>query len=456
MRTLYVKIFLAFWLAMLLIGASLLVLTMTTESWRAEQQSRERYLRQLARDLVWVYESRGEEGLDATVARLEQSQKIRVFLFRGPIPLQTVTPVPASISHMASEAVYTGEIQRRFGPGSRWLGLPTSSGYVLVYGQRAPSQLQRLLSPRRIGLRALVTLVFGGLICFLLARSLTAPIRTLRAATHRFSEGDFKARVGGELGRRRDEIADLGRDFDQMAERIEGLMNGQRRLLRDVSHELRSPLARLTVALELARASCPPEAAGPLDRIELEANRLNGLIGQLLTLAALESGADASEKGPVDLKVLVEEVADDADFEAQHHRRTVRVARAEPLTTHGSETLLRQAVENIVRNALRYTAEETAVEITLERSPTQQGPGALLTVRDHGPGVPEEALPHLFEPFYRVAEARERQSGGTGIGLAIAERAVVAHGGAISATNAPEGGLLVRIRLPLTVSGESA
>jgi two-component system, OmpR family, sensor histidine kinase CpxA len=267
----------------------------------------------------------------------------------------------------------------------------------------------------------------------------------LRAATRRVAGGDLKARVGPAIGKRRDELADLGRDFDLMAERIESLMMAQHRLVSDISHELRSPLARLGVALELARQRAGDEAKSPLDRIEREADRLNELIEQLLTLSKLEIGNQPAPGRPVDLELLVRQIASDADYEARDRNRVARVVASESWVTTGSEELLRRAVENVVRNAVRYTAENTEVEISLRREPPSL---AVITVRDHGPGAPESSLMDIFRPFYRVADARDRQTGGVGLGLAIAERAVKLHGGTVSASNAPDGGLIVEIKLP--------
>jgi two-component system sensor histidine kinase CpxA len=255
------------------------------------------------------------------------------------------------------------------------------------------------------------------------------------------------------LGKRFDETAELGRDFDRMAARIEALLTTQRRLLRDISHELRSPLARLNVALGLARPKAGPEASPALDRIDREAQRLNDLIGQLLTLAALEGGGEMGKPTRVDLRELVCEVVGDADFEALSFNRSVRLEEEEPLTVTGSAPLLRSAVENVVRNAIRFTAEGTSVEVRLSLREAPHGAVARIAVRDHGPGVPEEALTSLFEPFYRVAEARDRQSGGAGIGLAITQRAVTLHNGTVRAANVPGGGLEVVLELPLDGTG---
>lgn len=296
---------------------------------------------------------------------------------------------------------------------------------------------------------ALVSFFVGGLVCLGLAWHLTAPVRRLRAAVQQFAGGELTARVWA--GRGGDEITALGRDFDIMAERIEGLMTAQRQLLRDISHELRSPLTRLNVALDLVMQRSGPEVKGVLDRIEREAVRLNDLIGQLLTLTKISTGGDLMLRGPVSLTRLVREIAADADFEAHMQHRSVRAVAEDELIIQGVEEILRQGIENVVRNAVRYTAEQTQVDITVSRRSGRSGDEVVIRVRDHGPGVPQSALSQLFLPFYRVADARDRQSGGTGIGLAITERAVHLHNGTVTAVNAQDGGLIVDIVLPITV-----
>jgi len=274
----------------------------------------------------------------------------------------------------------------------------------------------------------------------------------LREATRRLAEGDLSARTGASEKKRRDEVADLGRDFDAMAERMEILLTSQRRLLGDVSHELRSPLTRLSMALALARHHATSgnqnEVEVAFERITREKERLNQLIGQLLDLVRLESGEYSDVREILDLEKLVGEIADDADFEARQHGREVSIIHSTPCRVFGSHELLRRAIENVVRNAVAYTPPDTAVQIALD----VQREYSLLRVRDRGEGVPEESLSKLFEPFYRVAEARDRHSGGVGLGLAISARAVASHGGSILAANAAEGGLELEIRLPLATS----
>jgi two-component system sensor histidine kinase CpxA len=263
------------------------------------------------------------------------------------------------------------------------------------------------------------------------------------------ADGNLSARVSHRLIKRRDEIGYLGREFNLMAGRIESMVELQRRLLRDISHELRSPLTRLGVALELVRRKAGPEAGPGLDRIARESESINQMIGQLLALSRLESGTDRLNNVRVDLCALVRDVAGDADFEAQSRNRSVHVVACEDCVATGVVELLRSAIENVVRNAVHYTAEGTEVEITLRCEDVESKSFAVINVRDHGTGVPDEAIQEIFRPFYRVEDARDRQTGGTGLGLAIAARAVFSHGGTIKAANASGGGLVVEIRLPI-------
>ena len=306
------------------------------------------------------------------------------------------------------------------------------------------------------GLGILIGIISSGLVCYVLARYLTAPIVRLRAATQKLASGDLTARAGIPGSTRRDETAELVRDFDRMAERLQTLVSAQRRLLTDISHELRSPLARLSVALELARQRSGDDASSALDRIDREASRLNEMIQRLLTLVRLESGGDSLEKSPVHLEQLIQEIAKDAAFEAQNRHCQVEVEIVAGCVVSGNPSLLHSAIENVVRNAIRYTEEGTSVRIRLETEEDSGGSQAVVRVTDSGPGVPEDALEKLFRPFYRIDDARGRQTGGAGLGLAITARAVSLHGGSVRAINRPEGGLLVEIRLPLASHPKSS
>jgi two-component system sensor histidine kinase CpxA len=315
---------------------------------------------------------------------------------------------------------------------------------VLVSSVDRPPRVIDLLEHSALWPRLLAMALVVGLVSFALARYLARPVGALRDATRRLGVGNLEARVGSSVTRRNDEIGALARDFDAMAERLETLVGSQQRLLRDVSHELRSPLARLRVALELARQRGGEEAAEPLDRIELETTRLDELIEQLLLLERLQAGDHDREPETIDFGRLVREVVDDASFEAAPAGRSVRLAEAPTILIEGHVTLVRSAIDNIVRNAIRHSPDEGSVEVELEVVDGR----AQLRVRDQGAGVPEENLESLFEPFFRVADARDRRTGGSGLGLAIARRAIELHRGSIHACNVPGGGLEVVIELP--------
>ncbi|MCW8985738.1 MAG: ATP-binding protein, partial [Thermoanaerobaculales bacterium] len=321
---------------------------------------------------------------------------------------------------------------------------PESRILVVVGTLHRPPRPTDLLEPKALWWRLLLLALVVGALSLWLARYLSAPVGALRRATLRLSAGDLSARVGEPVNRRRDEIGQLANDFDAMAGRLENLVGSQRRLLRDVSHELRSPLARLTVALQLARDREGARAAEALDRIERETGRLDDLIGQLLLLERLEARAPDAEAVQFDLCGLLNEVVDDASFEASAANRVVELNANGRCPLLGYPALVRSAFDNVIRNAVLHTAEETAVEVSIGCGEA----GAEITIRDHGPGVPEEHLETLFDPFSRVADARERSTGGAGLGLAIARRAVEVHDGTVTARNHPDGGLEVVITLP--------
>jgi two-component system sensor histidine kinase CpxA len=297
-------------------------------------------------------------------------------------------------------------------------------------------------------IRIAIALAISGVLCFVFARYMTSPILKLGNAVRQFARGDLSVRVGPQLGGRRDELSILARDFDNMAERIESLLNSQRNLLRDVSHELRSPLARLNVALELCRQGKGTDAGKYLDRIAREAEKLNEMIGQILAYNRMDSGASGLKIEKLDLEALIRGIAADAQYEAESRGRQISLT-TEQCTIEGDREILRRAIENVVRNAISYTAGHSAVEISQKCFFEKDKNCALITVRDHGPGVPEKDLERIFHPFYRVDAGRGSETGGTGLGLAITESAVRAHNGGIRALNAPDGGLVIEITLPL-------
>ncbi|HKR00002.1 MAG TPA: ATP-binding protein [Pyrinomonadaceae bacterium] len=456
MRSLFLKIFLWFGLALLLVNLGLFVMFLLTAP-------RNRPLRGPSAAALGIYaqtaadtfERDGKSGLSDYLSRVESASGVRAVVFNENGEELSGRAAPMGARELASKA--SQSTRPNFSATERDLAAfmaRSASGrpYTLVAGMPGPPPPP----PGPFGLEMgrsvqhlLLALFIGAALCYWLARYLTAPIVKLRATTRELADGNFNARVGPELTRQKDEIGHLGRDFNLMAERIESLVMAERRLLADISHELRSPLARQRVAIAIARRRATPEAASAIDRIESEAESVNEMLSQVLTLSRFESGTDGLRTTAIDLPALLEKVADDADFEAKGRDRSVRVTESEPCATTGVFELLRSAVENVVRNAVHYTAEGTEVELALRCEGGEAEKYAVIRVRDHGAGVPDEAIEKIFRPFYRVEDARDRETGGTGLGLAIAARAVRLHGGTIQAANAPDGGLMVEIRLPI-------
>jgi two-component system sensor histidine kinase CpxA len=474
MRSLFVKIFIWFWLAMVLVSATLVVSVIITQSKTADERMRSfvgTVMPLQAQRAAEVFDREGQTGLVRHFREMEQVGRLHGRLFDAAGQNVLGNASDDGTRELVLLAGRTGRPEFQSGTTGRVVAQraegPSGREYVLVTERPRPPfpfPLPFLVpfGPRRpeLGAQALhllTVLLVAGVVCFWLARYITTPVVRLRAAARRLASGELSARVGPALGNRRDELADLARDFDFMAGRIESLVTSERRLLRDISHELRSPLARLNVALGLARQRAGASANGALDRIGCEADRLNTMIGQLLVLARLETGVERIEGVPVDLGRLVRETASDADFEARSLNRAIRLVKCADCKVIGTEALLRSAIENVLRNAARYTAEGTEAEVELSVLATGRASSAVIRVRDHGPGVPEPALNEIFRPFYRLGDDRGRQTGGTGLGLAITERAVRLHGGTVTAFNADDGGLVVELSLPIFASvGEAS
>ena len=449
---LFLKIFLWFLAAVSLMVVVLMFVTRTFQTEpmvsRFERSTRNQ-LTVYGGTASQIVNAEGEEGLRKFLSRLKDLEPPRqVSLVADDGKVFFGDPVDApEVGEVTTRTKASGQVETDFNSEERTVGaapvnFPDGRRMVLVFQweRQAPPSLfwGSTTALIRLGGILLVAIV----LCYLLAMYLTSPIRKLRGVTNELADGNLDTRISPGLGRRRDEIGDLARDFDVMAERIEGLITSQQRLNRDISHELRSPLARLNVGLEIAKQRSAPEMKPVFERLEGESTRLNDMISRLLTLSKLETGADDVDRVRLDFAELVRDVAADAEFEAQAKGKHVEVSSADSCPVIGSENLLRSAVENVLRNAVRYTPERTVVDVAL----TRENGHAILRISDHGGGVPEEELPNLFRPFYRVGEARERKTGGTGLGLAIAERAVKAHKGNIAARN-HNGGLQVEITI---------
>jgi two-component system sensor histidine kinase CpxA len=455
MRNLFLKIFFWFWMTFLIVAVTLAAVTVITRSHEAMIARLSLYLPLEARHAADIYEREGKTGLRHHFDQIIKSGAIEPYLFdeswkdvlgRNP-PARAVEFAKAARENEPLINIFTG--QNGFA-AEQAIGA-SGQRYTTLVVTRTPSvaDLIRGLSLRTLfGLFAI--LLVGGLFCFWLARHIANPIVQLSEAAGRIAAGWLDTRSDQNIRSRCDEIGRLGVSFDRMAERIESLVRGQQRLFGDVSHELRSPLARLSVAEGLLRQCPPEERAEYLDRIALEVEHLDQLIGQLLTLARIDSGTDSSRKERVELSSLIQEVAVDGNFEAQTKCCAVKVDSMDVCMTTGAREQLRRAIENVVRNAIRYTQPSTDVEITMRKQCAPALSKAVIQVRDHGPGVSSEHLEKIFLPFYRIPTINGESTGGAGLGLAITERIVRTYGGSVTATNAPDGGLIVNLELSLT------
>ena len=472
-RSVFWPIFLWFWLAMLLLAAAVagtIFITDPNEFFPRQYNIPIQHLDRLASDSVEIYEKSGATALRAFLTSLpampvSARRNVRPRPERGLLmDLQTRRelsglPLPTDPSELVGRAEESADLQLERLLTEVVIARPVigpRSGHRYMFLLVRPRTSFLLPTTPQVWWQIAAAVAMSAVVCYGLTRYFVGPVRRLQTAARRLASGDLGARVGSspDLMHRRDEFSELAVDFDDMAARIESLLTAQRRLIADISHELGSPLTRVNVALGLAArkadSACQPELA----RIKLEAERLNDLIRQLLLLSELENQGSAEPMEAVDVHALVAEIAADAEFEAGSRRCRVRVtatdSQPDEMLVKGARHLLRSALENIVRNAVRYTGADSDVLIEL----TTRAAQAVICVRDRGPGVPNEALAHLFEPFYRVSEARDRQSGGTGLGLAITRQAIEAHGGTVRAVNHPEGGLLVEVELPRNERGE--
>lgn len=294
---------------------------------------------------------------------------------------------------------------------------------------------------------AISTILLITLLCFALAYHIALPIHRIQATARKVAEGDLKARVPASVSRRFDELAALAKDFNSMVGRLEVLIQTQRNLLNSVSHELRSPLARINLSLAILKRRSMPESDDMFQRLDRDVARIDLLMGQLLTLSRLEAGLSSGEKEDVDFAQLVEETVADSNFEAQASGKSVSFrTKGSVVLGNADPHALRRACENVIRNAVRFTQPGTNVEVDLEIDRSAPEPLVLLSVRDHGPGVPEDSLQAIFQPFVRI---NTEGTGGNGLGLAIAFEAIRLHRGTISATNLLPTGLEIDIRLPV-------
>lgn len=428
-RSVFAKIFLWFLVAMLSSIAALFVTQWVLSSTVRQDDPFVRTLRLQAELLRRGYESGGKAELVKLSGQLDGIfPGKRYFIDRQGLDLLTGDDK----SQLAAKAVVPSMFPRFSRPPA--VGLSVGDGkyrYLIEMTGRVPSLWSTIPY-------SLWILLFVGVLWYPFTKYLIAPVQQLRATVDRFGRGDLTVRTGST---RADEFGQVSRAFDQMADRIETLLTAERRLLQDVSHELRTPLSRLGFAIELARTSADREAS--LARIRKEVDRLSALVGQLLQVTRAEGDPGSRDMEDISLDGLLAEVAEDAAWEAEIRQVRISCRVAEPVHVLGDTELLRRAVENVVRNAIRYAPDNSTVEVTLARDHGH----AVIRVRDQGPGVAEQHLTEIFKPFFREDVSRTGATGGVGLGLAIVSRAINLHHGTVRAENA-QPGLMVEIELP--------
>jgi two-component system sensor histidine kinase CpxA len=451
MTSLYWRIFLSFWLALALILVGTVSVVVNGEQQRrfsrAWTQRAEIYAQ-----ATQTFESGGASALRDWLKgmhRADNSAPIFITDTSGQEMLGRSIPdylrePPERLA--ASHDVLLHPTLKGIGGPLVLVGPDARTYHVIVGPLRAgPHLFGELEMPAVSTATLVIALVVSAVVCFFLARYLVLPVDQLRRATRQIASGDLDVRVSPKLKGRHDELGLLAADLDTMSERVRNLLELKQQLLRDVSHELRSPLARLQLALSLARREEGSGVERHLARIGCEADRLEELIARTLKLARLERPMQGIERTQVDVAELLTNIVADVAIEADAHGCSVALETARPLEVNGDPELLRSALENVIRNAVRYAPAGSKVGIDARRG---DGRRIEVIVRDHGPGVPEKDLELIFEPFYRVDAARNRAVGGDGLGLAIAARAVAIHGGTIQARNLGSGGLAVQLSLP--------
>jgi two-component system, OmpR family, sensor kinase len=490
MHSLFVRIFVLFWIAMAIIVAGSIAVTFTVAA--REYESREFQRRPamaiqasevLARGGVdalrtWLLANRhstpdrdlfiiGPNGEDILGRPLSESAERRLEFFRESISEADSLPAGAPPDHPPggppggppprapglSGPQADGPPAARPAPPRNFrpqralaqIVAPDGTAYTVLLVPRRPSIFGALSLPGISAGILGIALVVSAFASWWLAQHLSAPIRRMQEGARALAGESLDVRVSAGLEGRKDELAVLARDFDAMADRLRANRGALTQLLRDISHELRSPLARMRLALGLARQPSA-DTVRQLDRMEREIERLDVLISQVLKLARLNGTDMPFEREAVDVDEVIDEVVRDAEFEGTAKGCRVETHGATGSVVSGSRELLRSAIENVLRNAVRYSPQGAPVEVAVERGAA----GLTIAIRDRGPGVPAAELERIFEPFYRVAESRDRDTGGEGIGLAITSQVMKAHGGTARAENRAGGGFEVRLNLPAT------
>lgn len=405
--------------------------------WAALAQEADQAYETGGRDALarWVREQR-QQGVEATL--FDAGEPLVPIRLHGPTRalLQEWLPSGQSIVMQPRKGFYVALQQVTGADGHTRQLLAMSRSHVRL----RPQTRDKIY----LAVQLLLSLLFIAAVGWWVARSVARPVQALRRATRRMAEGELSTRVGRQRGLAHDELAQLAGDFDLMAARIEALVAHDRSVLQDLSHELRSPLARLQLIIDLARRSNDPAEAQPYFlQAEDEIARLDRMLGEMLALSRMEGGLPGMQREQVDLAALTRDAVEQFRIDADAGHVELKLAGVDSLVVSGNAMLLERALGNLLANAIKFSPDGGAVELTL-----CAGQGlAQLALRDHGPGVPDEELGSLFRPFFRGSNAARAE--GHGLGLAIVERVVQVHGGSIDVRNADGGGLEVRLALPL-------
>lgn len=442
MPRLFWKLFFALWLSIMAfavvvswINQTVILNNAVEEPVRSQETDLVRLSVKLGRD----FDKGGEQAVKRSLKGLPRGFRNHVFVVDS-----------QGKELLGRERVLRKYRQEKARIATRKLKVDDGRSYTVVSVSRPPPRTLLAPGPQGVGMRLVVAAVVSALVSLLLARYLAAPLGQLSRASRQLATGDLSVRVGGPLDQRRDEFGQLALDMDEMARRLQVSQQANQRLLRDVSHELRSPLARLRVALEIARNKDQMQVATELDRIELESERLENLVDEVLGLLRESSGVEGLNSSRLDLVELLQDLVETVNYEIGEESEPIELLAPSTAPLDGDRELLWRVFENLLRNAMIHGGGRGAIQVCLEQA---TGDELRVSVRDSGPGIAEAHIDRIFEPFYRVDEARSRGSGGHGLGLAIAASAVRRHGGRISASNRKQGGLEVQVVLPPGRSG---
>ncbi|MFT2092074.1 ATP-binding protein [Paraglaciecola sp. 2405UD69-4] len=460
-KSLFAKMFLWFWLATFLIFISSIWLVKQLDSevkYRPLNPEQRKELgnitRKVQKQIDRLHRLDDEQLLQDALAQVSKRARVNLVMFN--LADKTIIFDNNRRNYASVDTVKLFEAQHKslaiWADGMAYWGASSvnvgDKEFSLFVATPRPGGTLRVVRHQYPGLFIGLLIMLSGGLCYLFVHSLLKPIIQLQDASKKMAGGDLSVRVSS-VSDRLDEIGQLGRDFNHMSEQVEQLLQGQKRLLADISHELRSPLTRLQLSIGIAQQQSESEVSGDmlvaLDRIEKEALQIESMISQVLTLSKLDNQQPIQNIQTINLTDVMTPIIADAQFEAEQKGKSVNYEFTENVTFQADPQLLSSAVENVLRNAIHYGASNIDVRVMLSQG--------MLTwnILDDGKGIPEQQLTKIFDAFYRESTARDRDSGGVGLGLAIASQAVKKHGGNMRAENSPNGGLLVRISIPLTI-----